>query len=90
MLNPCLQVLDHIGDEGLKVVGFSCPDLQELRVFPGNANTTTVTEEGLVAISSGCRKLQSVLYFCSRMTNAALITIAKNCPQFDILQTMYS
>ena len=81
MLNPCLQVLDHIGDEGLKVVGFSCPDLQELRVFPGNANTTTVTEEGLVAISSGCRKLQSVLYFCSRMTNAALITIAKNCPQ---------
>ncbi|PUZ44979.1 hypothetical protein GQ55_8G183500 [Panicum hallii var. hallii] len=76
-----LWLLDHIGDEGLKVVGFSCPDLQELRVFRNNADAATLTEEGLVAISSGCRKLQSVLYFCNRMTNAALITIAKNCPQ---------
>ncbi|CAL4993065.1 unnamed protein product [Urochloa decumbens] len=76
-----LWLLDHIGDEGMKVVAFSCPHLQELRVFPGNPSATTVTEEGLVAISSGCRKLQYVLYFCNRMTNAALITIAKNCPQ---------
>ncbi|PAN42784.1 hypothetical protein PAHAL_8G186600 [Panicum hallii] len=76
-----LWLLDHIGDEGLKVVGFSCPDLQELRVFRNNADAATLTEEGLVAISSGCRKLQSVLYFCNRMTNAALFTIAKNCPQ---------
>lgn len=77
-----LLVLDHIGDEGLKAVASSCPDLRELRVFPGNPNpaAATVTEEGLVAISSGCRKIQSVFYFCNQMTNAALITIAKNCP----------
>lgn len=81
MLNTCLQLVDRIGDEGLKVVAISCPDLQELRVFRGHENATTVTEEGLVAISSGCRKLQSVVYFCNRMTNVALITIAKNCPQ---------
>ncbi|KAJ1275643.1 hypothetical protein BS78_05G151300 [Paspalum vaginatum] len=78
-----LLALDHIGDEGLKIVAFSCPDLRELRIFPSRANAaarTTVTEEGLAAISSCCRKIQSVLYFCTQMTNAALITIAKNCP----------
>ncbi|KAF2911008.1 hypothetical protein DAI22_11g145300 [Oryza sativa Japonica Group] len=79
-----LWVLDHIGDEGLKIVASSCIQLQELRVFPANANAraSTVTEEGLVAISAGCNKLQSVLYFCQRMTNSALITVAKNCPRF--------
>lgn len=81
---PWFQVLDHIGDEGLKIVASSCIQLQELRVFPANANAraSTVTEEGLVAISAGCNKLQSVLYFCQRMTNSALITVAKNCPRF--------
>ncbi|XP_048530857.1 transport inhibitor response 1-like protein Os11g0515500 [Triticum urartu] len=77
-----LWVLDHIGDAGLKVVASSCLELQELRVFPANANvliSTGVTEEGLVAVSSGCRKLNSVLYSCRRMTNSALITVAKNC-----------
>lgn len=90
VIRPCqklrhLWVLDHIGDEGLKVVASCCTELQELRVFPANANArarTAVTEEGLVAISLGCQKLNSVLYFCGRMTNAALITVAKNCPRF--------
>lgn len=80
-----MQVLDYIGDEGLREVSSSCLELQELRVFPANnivEETTGVTEEGLVAVSSGCRKLNSVLYFCERMTNAALITVAKNCPRF--------
>lgn len=80
-----LQVLDYIGDEGLRAVSSSCLELQELRVFPANTRVeemTAVTEEGLVAVSSGCRKLNSLLYFCGRMTNAALITVAKNCPRF--------
>ncbi|EES09791.1 hypothetical protein BDA96_05G138600 [Sorghum bicolor] len=77
-----LWVLDHIGDEGLKVLSYSCPDLQELRVYPSDPNAaarTSVTEEGLAAISF-CRKLECVLFFCDRMTNTALITIAKYCP----------
>jgi hypothetical protein len=80
-----LWILDCIGDKGLEVVASSCKELQELRVFPSDplgAGNTAVTEEGLVAISSGCKKLNSLLYFCEQMTNAALITIAKNCPNF--------
>ncbi|XP_043724142.1 protein AUXIN SIGNALING F-BOX 2-like [Telopea speciosissima] len=80
-----LWILDCIGDKGLKVVASTCKELQELRVFPfdpyGGGNEA-VTEEGLVAISMGCPKLQSLLYFCLQMTNAALITVAKNCPNF--------
>ncbi|KAI4366950.1 hypothetical protein MLD38_022747 [Melastoma candidum] len=79
-----LWVLNCIGDKGLKIVAHSCKELQELRVFPsgdGDGNAT-VTEEGLVAISSGCPKLNSLLYFCEQMTNAALITVARNCPNF--------
>lgn len=33
-----------------------------------------------MAAISLCRKLQCVLFFCDRMTNTALITIAKYCP----------
>jgi hypothetical protein len=79
------QVLDCISDKGLQVVASSCKDLQELRVFPSDFNVagaSAVTEEGLVAISSGCPKLSSLLYFCHQMTNEALITVAKNCPNF--------
>nr|XP_016444979.1 PREDICTED: protein TRANSPORT INHIBITOR RESPONSE 1-like [Nicotiana tabacum] len=62
----------------------SCKDLQELRVFPSDPFApepdALLTEQGLVAVSDGCPKLQSVLYFCRQMTNAALVTIARNRP----------
>ncbi|CAA0824603.1 Protein AUXIN SIGNALING F-BOX 2 [Striga hermonthica] len=81
-----LWILDTIGDKGLNAVASTCKELQELRVFPsdlyGVGGDAGVTEEGLVYISSGCSKLNSVLYFCQQMTNAALITVAKNCPNF--------
>lgn len=80
-----MQILDTIGDKGLNVVASTCKELQELRVFPSDlygVGNAAVTEEGLVSISAGCPKLNSVLYFCQQMTNAALIAVAKNCPNF--------
>ncbi|XP_038997643.1 protein AUXIN SIGNALING F-BOX 2-like [Hibiscus syriacus] len=80
-----LWILDCIGDKGLGVVASACKELQELRVFPSDpfdAGNAAVTEEGLVLVSAGCPKLNSLLYFCQRMTNAALITVAKNCTNF--------
>lgn len=80
-----LWILDSIGDKGLGVVASTCKELQELRVFPSDpyeADNAAVTEEGLVAISAGCPKLHSLLYFCQQMTNAALITVAKNNSNF--------
>ncbi|KAK7395969.1 hypothetical protein VNO78_16617 [Psophocarpus tetragonolobus] len=79
-----LWIMDCIGDKGLSVVAMTCKDLQELRVFPSVhlGNPAAVTEEGLVAISKGCPKLHSLLYFCHQMTNAGLIEVAKNCPNF--------
>uniref|UniRef100_A0A803MZK6 Uncharacterized protein n=2 Tax=Chenopodium quinoa TaxID=63459 RepID=A0A803MZK6_CHEQI len=81
-----LWILDCIGDKGLALVADTCKELEELRVFPSDpfapGEAAAVTEEGLVAISSGCPKLNSVLYFCHQMTNAGLMTVAKNCPNF--------
>ncbi|XWS46717.1 hypothetical protein CRYUN_Cryun14cG0092300 [Craigia yunnanensis] len=84
---PSLQrllVLDYIEDSGLEALASSCKDLQELRVFPsdpfGVEPNVSLTEQGLVAVSLGCPNLQSVLYFCRRMSNAALVTIAQNRP----------
>ncbi|GMH06878.1 hypothetical protein Nepgr_008718 [Nepenthes gracilis] len=80
-----LWILDCIGDDGLRVVADTCNELEELRVFPSDPfgpGNAAVTEQGLVAICSGCPKLHSLLYFCQQMTNAALITVAKNCPNF--------
>ncbi|TYJ09264.1 hypothetical protein E1A91_A11G129800v1 [Gossypium mustelinum] len=79
-----LLVLDYVEDSGLEELASSCKDLQELRVFPsdpfGAEPNVSLTEQGLVAVSLGCPKLRSVLYFCRRMSNAALVTIAQNRP----------
>lgn len=77
-------MLDYIEDTGLNALAMSCKDLRELRVFPSDpfvadANVL-LTEEGLVSVSEGCPKLQSVLYFCRQMSNSALVTIARNRP----------
>ncbi|KAK4421263.1 protein TRANSPORT INHIBITOR RESPONSE 1 [Sesamum alatum] len=81
-----LWVTDSVGDKGLEAVGSSCPLLEELRVFPADPydldHRHGVTELGFLAVSRGCRKLRYVLYFCRRMTNAAVVTIVQNCPDF--------
>ncbi|KAJ9166507.1 hypothetical protein P3X46_021252 [Hevea brasiliensis] len=82
-------VLDSICDEGLQAVAATCKELRELRVFPIDAREDSegpVSEVGLQAISEGCRKLQSILYFCQRMTNAAVIAMSKNCPDLVVFR----
>lgn len=46
----------------------------------GAEPNVSLTEQGLVCVSEGCPKLESVLYFCRRMSNDALVTIARNRP----------
>ncbi|XP_047328741.1 protein AUXIN SIGNALING F-BOX 3-like [Impatiens glandulifera] len=81
-----LWLLDSVGDVGLEAVGSHCPLLEELRVFPAEPFEDNqfhgVTESGFVSVSRGCPKLHYVLYFCQRMTNAAVSTVVKNCPNF--------
>ncbi|XXG59618.1 hypothetical protein AAC387_Pa04g1670 [Persea americana] len=82
-----LWVLDTVEDKGLEAVASSCHLLEELRVFPENydfdiADGGGVTEAGFVSISQGCRNLRYILYFCRRMTNAAVETVVRNCPDF--------
>ncbi|XP_027356554.1 transport inhibitor response 1-like protein isoform X2 [Abrus precatorius] len=82
-------VLDSICDEGLQAVAATCKDLRELRVFPVNTREETegpVSEVGFEAISRGCRKLQSILFFCQRMTNAAVVAMSKNCPDLAVFR----
>nr|CAD1830015.1 unnamed protein product [Ananas comosus var. bracteatus] len=79
-------VMDFIEDAGLAAVASSCKLLQELRVFPSDPYgeaaqpPVSLTERGLIAVSTGCPMLHSVLYFCRQMTNSALITVAHNRP----------
>ncbi|KAG7553125.1 F-box domain [Arabidopsis thaliana x Arabidopsis arenosa] len=79
-----LWVMDLIEDKGLEAVASYCKELQELRVFPSAPDldeaNIPLTEQGLVFVSKGCRKLESVLYFCVQFTNAALLTIARKRP----------
>ncbi|KAH7293997.1 hypothetical protein KP509_28G051500 [Ceratopteris richardii] len=77
-----LWVLDTLEDKGLQAVASACKDLQELRVFPTETcGQGLASEKGLVAISEGCRNLTSILYFCGKMTNEGLKTVARNSPQ---------
>ncbi|XP_073294236.1 transport inhibitor response 1-like protein isoform X2 [Primulina huaijiensis] len=84
-----LWVLDSVTDDGLQAVVATCKDFLELRVFPTDAAEDAdgpVTEVGLLAISVGCRKLQSILYFCQRITNAAIIAMSSNCPDLEVFR----
>lgn len=84
-----MQVLDSICDEGLQAVAATCKELRELRVFPVDAREDIegpVSEVGLQAISEGCRNLRSILYFCQRMTNAAVIAMSRNCPDLVVFR----
>ncbi|KAK4803743.1 hypothetical protein SAY86_003560 [Trapa natans] len=84
-----LWVLDSVCDEGLQAVAATCRDLRELRVFPLNAQEDVegpVSEVGLQAISEGCPKLESILYFCQRMTNAAVVAMSNNCPDLVVFR----
>ncbi|KAK3023265.1 hypothetical protein RJ639_044431 [Escallonia herrerae] len=84
-----LWVLDSICDEGLQAVAATCKDLRELRVFPIDAmenNEGPVSDVGFLAIAEGCRKLQSILYFCQQMTNAAVVAMSNNCPDLMVFR----
>ncbi|ERN02920.1 hypothetical protein AMTRI_Chr04g187230 [Amborella trichopoda] len=84
-----LWVLDSVRDRGLQAVASTCKDLRDLRVFPVDPREDSeggVTEVGLVAISEGCRKLQSILYFCQQMTNAAVVTMSRNCSELTVFR----
>ncbi|KAJ6810688.1 protein AUXIN SIGNALING F-BOX 3-like [Iris pallida] len=73
-----LWVLDKVEEKGLKAMGFSCPLLEELQIFPANpfddevldGEDNGVTEIGFVAISEVCPNFHYVLYFCRHVTNA--------------------
>lgn len=88
-LTCAMQALDSICDEGLQAVAATCKELRELRIFPFDPREDTegpVSELGLQAISEGCRKLESLLYFCQHMTNAALIAMSHNCPELTVFR----
>ncbi|KAG7537322.1 hypothetical protein ISN44_As13g012230 [Arabidopsis suecica] len=81
--------LDSICDEGLQVVAANCKELRELRMFPFDPREDSegpVPQLGLQAISKGCRKLESILYFCQCMTNAAVIAMSENCPELTVFR----
>lgn len=73
--------MDTVEDRGLKAIASSCKDLKHLRVYPRGQEG--VSEEGLISISEGCPNLISILYFCGRMTNNAIVTMAENCPLLE-------
>ncbi|KAH0452549.1 hypothetical protein IEQ34_019848 [Dendrobium chrysotoxum] len=82
-------VLDSLGDEGLQMVAATCKKLRELRVFPLDATEDSegfVSDVGLAAISEGCHELRSILYFCQRMTNAAVVAMSKNCQELVVFR----
>ncbi|KAJ4782138.1 hypothetical protein LUZ62_066395 [Rhynchospora pubera] len=81
--------LDTIGDEGLKAIATTCKDLWELRVLPldnRKESEGSVSDQGLIYISKGCRKLRSIVYFCQLMTNVAIKAISVNCPDLTVFR----
>lgn len=73
-----IQCTDIIGDRGLREVGSRCTKLRRLVVQQDEAGF--VTQHGLTAVAEGCFLLEKVIIYAADMTNAALETLANNCP----------
>lgn len=53
---------------------------------PSEDSESCVSDIGLQSISEGCHKLCKILYFCQRMTNAAVTTLSNNCPNLVVFR----
>ncbi|KAH7387828.1 hypothetical protein KP509_16G043700, partial [Ceratopteris richardii] len=80
-----LEVLNAVGDEGLEMIALSCKQLQYLRAERGDIDVQNgfVTQRGLMAVASNCNMLQYIGVYVSDINNAALSTIAANCPNLS-------
>jgi transport inhibitor response 1 len=77
------QCTDIIGDRGLRQVGTQCKNLKRLVVEAYEAGF--VTQHGLMAVARGCFLLEKIRFYAADMTNEALETLAKNCPDlYDV------
>lgn len=78
-----LEVFNAIGDEGLEVIANNCKNLRRLRVERGDREVQQgfVTQKGLISVALSCHQLEYIAAYVSDINNAALVTIAENCPK---------
>ncbi|XP_052135034.1 F-box protein FBX14-like [Oryza glaberrima] len=82
-------VCGTVGDDGLCAVAETCSDLRQLKVYPlftGSDSDLSVSDVGLEAISKGCQKLETLIYYCGSMTNEAMIIMSNNCPHLRVFR----
>ena len=66
----------------MEVIANNCKKLRRLRVERGDREVQQgfVTQKGLTAIALSCHHLEYIAAYVSDIDNAALVTIASNCP----------
>ncbi|KAI5079559.1 hypothetical protein GOP47_0005038 [Adiantum capillus-veneris] len=77
-----LEVFNAIGDEGLEVIASKCKNLRWLRVERGDRDVQQgfVTQRGLISVAMNCHLLEYIAVYVTDINNAALKTVAENCP----------
>ncbi|GMH15387.1 hypothetical protein Nepgr_017228 [Nepenthes gracilis] len=84
---PNLEILEArtvIGDQGLETVSITCKKLRRLRIEPGadeqgmEDELGVITQRGMIALSTGCLKLEYIAFYTFDMTNKALESIGSN------------
>ncbi|KAI5054087.1 hypothetical protein GOP47_0031018 [Adiantum capillus-veneris] len=85
-----LEVFNAIGDEGLEVIANKCKNLRWLRVERGDRDVQQgfVTQRGLILVALNCQRLEYIAAYVSDINNAALSTIATNCPKLKDFRGM--
>lgn len=71
-----------------RALGASCPKLQTLEVFFDRYSLPSelFTDEGLIALSEGCRRLRRLaLVNCDYVSDRALYAVAANCKGLEEL-----
>eukprot|EP00252_Welwitschia_mirabilis_P010229 TRINITY_DN23402_c0_g1_i1.p1 TRINITY_DN23402_c0_g1~~TRINITY_DN23402_c0_g1_i1.p1 ORF type:complete len:583 (-),score=85.49 TRINITY_DN23402_c0_g1_i1:394-2142(-) len=74
-----LEVLNVIGDSGLRVVAEHCKRLKRLRVERGEDDLGSASHEGLATVAEGCPDLEFIAVYVSDITNSALEAVGRFC-----------
>jgi len=80
-----LRGCDQITDASIISISIHCAGLQSLNV----GNCRKLTEAGIISISVQCTSLKRLDVSGTRITDASLIAIAKNCSGLHSIRTYY-
>lgn len=77
----------QIPEEAISVLAFNCPSLTSLTLTLSNFNTSTLSDDCVLALAENCKQLKELnIKTCHMITDISMLALGDNCPSLEILR----